>query len=198
MGTRVKSGTIIGETKLSIKHKNTPFDMNALAAFMHDWLLEEGFHDDTGSDDFIETYYWQESTQKGKNVWFWWRTFAGPEKTQSTYFEYHLDLECQILGLIDVETVVNDKKLKLNNGEVNINIKGYMVFDPNDLLKTHPFIKTIYNFFPKSWLHKEIDLHKKTSKKLTSDFYNAIKTHLEHYTLSEQFPNFAPNRGIEH
>ncbi len=198
MGIRVTNGKVVGKIRLDLRHKNTPFNMKALYEFMHDWLLEEGFHDDTGSDKFLERYYWQQTTERGKNIWFWWRTYAGEEKTKSSYFEYHIDMDFQILGMQDVEVVIKDKKVKLNKAEIIITLRGYMVFDPKGLLSKHPIIKTMYHIFPRFWLHKEIDMHKAAARKELYDFYAALKKYFEQQNFGDTFPNFHPNMGIGH
>lgn len=196
MGIRPGSGTVIGEIRLDLRHKKSPFKMTPIYEMMHEWLMDEGYKPEGPSDTFYEKYYWQSTNQRGKDIWFWWRSFAGEDKTMSKYFEYHIDLEVQILGLNDTEVIINDKKEKMNLGEVNFSMRGYLLFDPKGELQKHPFVAFFYETFAKRWLRDQVVMHRDKVREDLYKLYGMIKKYLEHTTSEEEFPNYHPEKGI--
>lgn len=92
----------------------------------HEWFIENGWAGRLDSD-FGETFFCQRDSGKHSEIWARWQ-FRKP--SSDVLFYYELDYQVHVLGLTSQETVVKGKKLKLDNGEIEIKFFPRVVINP--------------------------------------------------------------------
>lgn len=113
------------------------FNFSDTYKFAYDWLSEEkGF-------DLAETAYKEKIKGDSKDIEIEWK---GSSKA-TDYFKFEIKVEMKIMGLSDVEVVQDGKKMKTNNGEIEVKIKGTLIRDYNgkfETTATQKFMRSIY------------------------------------------------------
>ena len=98
------------------------FHFRHIYYFIKDFLMEEGYTDPFGSFEFIENFYREKRNAKGaRYITFRWRSANNPG---SDYFEYHLDIDCNIYNMVDIDIVKDNKKIQAQKGELQFFIEG--------------------------------------------------------------------------
>ena len=144
----------IYETELS--HKKVPFLLKPYYEMMHEWFMDNGFKGVGGGDNYLEPYY-HEIRGNVKEIWFWWR---GTKSTESSRIKYKMNFDVHVIAMSSKEVMVNNKKMKLDDGEVVTTVKSSLVFDLKDVNKT--FLgKIFYDIYIKRWMQKRFTFHKK-------------------------------------
>ncbi len=157
---------------------------------LHRWFVENKFLDDSGSDNYLETYYY-EDRGSAKEIYFRWRTKKGSD---SKYFNYALNLDAHIVGLREVETVIDGKKMTLDSGEITLNIESKMTMDLGDL-PSNPLVGFFYKKFLDRWLKPKFEFYKDELKDKTLGLIGFIKSYFQ-MPGAKMEPSFTPSRGV--
>ena len=131
--------------QLRVKNKGT-FDLKGLYEYLHLWVIEEGYA--TLSDpEFPEVFHSQHEfgNQGLKEHVIWWRLEKVPD--QNNYYKYELDIDWRSVAIKDVEIVYQGKKLKLANGELQLNVYARIVTDYKGKWSKHWFLKHFNEFY---------------------------------------------------
>ncbi len=113
------------------------FDFPEFYKFCYLWLNEEK------EFDLAETAYKEKIKGDAKEIDIEWK---GSSK-RTDYFKFEIKVEFKILGLTDVEIVKDGIKIKTNNGEVELKIKGTLVRDYDGKFEkssTQKFLRSVY------------------------------------------------------
>lgn len=94
------------------------FDFKETYGFAYKWLIDENF-------DVTEKKYSEKVKAEGKEIEIQW-TF---ERKISDYFKFSGTADWRILGMNTVEVSKNGIKLKMNQGQVEIKVKGILERD---------------------------------------------------------------------
>lgn len=164
-----------------------------LYKMMYEFLTQRQFKHPAG-DANIEEYYGETMLAGGemKNCWIWWRTV----KNANDMFDYHLDINVQILTLKTIEVMHNDRKVKTHDGEITITIKSNVVFDKDEKIKKHWLTSSLWNMFNRNHYYKLIDQNKDDLYSVKNDLYERIKQYLGLQLLSGRDPAFHPEGGL--
>lgn len=84
-----------------------------------------------------EEEYEEKLKGNSKEIKFKWK---GSGKV-SEYFNYEVKVEFEIKGLTEIEVVQNGVKVKTNQGDLKVKIKGILVKDPKGQFETTPKMK---------------------------------------------------------
>ena len=168
------------------------FNMKDLYEYMHDWLVEEKWAGDDAK--FPETFYLKREDQvMGEEQWIRWRFEKYPEGTKSwradMYVQFH------ILGMKDIEVLVNGQKEKTNSGEVEIKIWMKLIPVFSGLRKT-PVLKHLFHIFLKRVLYHEKEKWRNHFYREAYRFQEMIKTYLRlpTYLPEPEMQRFHPTR----
>jgi len=160
------------------------FLMTAVYKRMKEWFVEEGFT--TGSDkDFPEVFYLEKEGKAGKELWFRWRFQKTPLNNQFWRYDFDVDVHC--LGLNKVETIIDNKKVKIDKGEVEVQVKTNLVMNWAARLKKtafRPFREVIYRIFLKD-----------TRKRLENELYDLSFGFREALNNLFKLPHFEAKKG---
>ena len=127
------------ETVFSSKTKyDGIFDFREFYRFCYDWLLTE-----TDLDIITETKYSEKIEGNSKNIDVEWKG----SKEITDYFRFDVKVEFRIIGLTKVELNNDGRKIKTNNGSVEMKIKGELVRDYKgqfEMTASRKFMRSIY------------------------------------------------------
>jgi hypothetical protein len=105
--------------------------------FCYQWLTEESLL------DLMEGKYAEKISGDSKGIDVEW---TGARKV-TDYFKFQIDVKFKVLNLTNVEITQDGKKIKMNNGSVEISIKGTLVRDYEGKFEKTPtqkFMRAIY------------------------------------------------------
>lgn len=146
------------------------FDISDLYKEIKSWLDHKGYGDE--NSDFKEETYVERLKGDSKQIEVKWIC----EKEASDYSKNKITITFFVVGLSDAETDWKGKKIKTNQGEIEINISSELItnasgkWDPNSLMK-----KIYEKLIVKDRIQNEmIELYKDTYK-----LQDTIKTFLE-------------------
>jgi len=112
------------------------FDFKYFYYILHEWIVENGFADDDKS--FRENLLSQRDDSAGREIFIRWRF---DKKTD--YYSYNkveLDIHIHCLALGTTEIMVNNKKTKMDKGEIEVKILGRVFMHPD--IQKHWFYKS--------------------------------------------------------
>ncbi len=175
--------------KEEIVHKGK-YNMSLFYEALHRWFVENKFLDEFGGDNYLETYYY-EDRGSAKEIYFRWRS---KRKTDSKYFVHKLNLDAHIVGLKEVETVVDGRKMTIDSGEITLNIESKMTMDLGNL-PSNPLVRFFYKRFLDRWLKPKFEYYKDELKDKTLNLIGFIKSYFG-LPGAKQEPSFTPPKGI--
>ncbi len=183
----------IGEISLDMRHKKTPFNLGKFYEMLHEWMLEMGYTGLNDDSDFVENLYWEDRGAAVREYWWLWRF---KKKVDNKYYIYRINIDSHVMAIKDVKVVIGNKTVKLQDGEIDLTIKGWLEFDPNNELQSTNFMKMIFNHFLKKNLLSNVKFHADDLKDEMNKLQILIKKYFELYNYSSRSPNFHPIKGI--
>lgn len=151
------------------------FSLNYLYFLLHEWFVDEGWVNRDKDEEFPEVYYLQrDHPQSGQEIWVRWRL----KKDAGKLYRNYMDIDIHVMGLKDVEVLLNGQKVRANKGEVEIQVKAIAQTDPDKVWENHPFLKHFKSIILYRILGRNFSSQK---AKLYGDAYDlqtAIKTYL--------------------
>ncbi len=148
----------------SVKYKKY-FSMEGLYKLLHEWLIEEGFTDSLGGEEYIEKLYLEKETPAGKEIWIWWETENIP--FGSKYYKKKIEIKYHCLGLKSAETIYKGKKVEINSGEVEVMVTGTIETDYLNKIEKHPILGLFEKFLRERLLKKQLEA-------MERDFYRDL------------------------
>jgi len=113
---------------------------------MFHWFKDHGYK-------ISEDLYNEKIISNGKEVVIEWKA----AKKVTDYFEYTIMADWHILGMKDVEVEVDGKKVKTNNGEVEIIFKGLLVKDYEKRWEDRPLWKFLRGVYERYIVRATVD-----------------------------------------
>lgn len=167
---------------MEITYKDV-FSMKFLYTVIREWLMMNEYVDEYTGDpnvmlNYIEHLYFERRMAGGiRELRMWWRARKAP--VGSLYYRYRLRIDYRIINMVDVEVVRNGRKMKVQDGEVTIEIHPQLQLDYNDSWRNHPFLKYFHNILMRRILYKRIDEHKRELYKEAYRLHGFLKKYLE-------------------
>ncbi len=112
-------------------------DFKDFYKFCYQWLLEEA------ELDIIENKYSEKISGDSKNIKVEWAC----SRKVTDYFKFGVEVKFEVLNLTNVEITRDGKKLKMNNGSVEVAVKGTLIRDYEgkfEKTSTRKFLRGIY------------------------------------------------------
>ncbi|MEM4605655.1 MAG: hypothetical protein QW103_01290 [Candidatus Pacearchaeota archaeon] len=150
----------------SIKHKGF-FNFTELYNFCYNWFKDNKYN-------LFEEEYTEKLQANGKEIVIRWSA----KKKVSDYFKEVISLRWHILGLIETEVQVGDKKEKTNKGEVKLSIKADLEKDYEENWSKTPFYKFLRGTYEKYIIRNTIDLYEDRLQDKATEFCEDVKTFL--------------------
>ena len=182
--------------KFRVKNKGI-FDLKGLYEYLHLWVCEEGFgpFDDK---EFPEVFHGQTEFPDGsKELWIWWRCRKIPDN--NSYYCYELDIDWHSVPFKNTEIVYQGKKVKVVQGDLEINVEVRIVPDYKGTWSKHWLLKHFKNFYWKVIHKSDFELRKKDMREFAYRLQETIKDFWELQPGAEEPEhegNFWPQEGI--
>lgn len=112
-------------------------DFGEFYNFCYQWLVEEM------QLDTVENKYSEKITGDSKGIKIEW---TGTRKV-TDYFKFSVNIKFEITNLTNVEATQNGRKIKMNNGTVEMKVKGTLIRDYDGKFEKtagQKFIRSIY------------------------------------------------------
>lgn len=160
----------------------------------HEFLEEEEYHS-MYNDMKIEPYYDENHLPNGKREyrirWRVYRNFKNSNFIKAKYIFNWLVLDCK-----DKQTVINGKKMEIQNAEVEIKCWMYLLVD-EDRLRKSVFLNPFANIFFKRWFRRFYNEYKDEAKGKGRKVLDTIKKMLDMRTYGDTNPLFHRGKGFE-
>ena len=164
--------------QFSVKYKDV-FSLRNLYVMMHELLLEEnwlgfeGNEEGMASHSDLETLYSENVYQKGihyggKEYWVWWRASKQHEDRKSLYFLNTLDIDFHVSNLFDREIVHQGKKMRVQQGELEVFFKARIISDVGHEWEKSKFLRHFKKVYESRIMHPQIE---KREKELWREVY---------------------------
>jgi hypothetical protein len=166
-----KEETIVSSSKISYKGI---FDLQELYNLMRGNLMMAGWDDPVEKG---EEKYSEKVKPNGKMIEIVWKTSKEEEKG---YFKLQMTIKFFIMGLNEVETEKDGKKLKLDKGDIAIEVSSKIMENAKNAWEEHSLMFKIYEkYFIKERIEEvKIQLYQETNK-----LVDTTKTFLNLYRL---------------
>ena len=116
-------------------------------------LVSKGFTSTESGDANFEDYLSHLVNSNGTvNNWIWWRS----SRVSNEMFTHVIDIDFQVLLLQNVEVMHHGKKLKVNDGETNLNLRSKLIIDPKGVWKKNWFTREIYDLLQRKHFKDQI------------------------------------------
>lgn len=168
---------------LEIVYRGT-FVLQPLYRIIRKWLIENEFFDDRSDPSMesgMEQLYLerrgtaQKATEKEWRIW--WRTEKPVDRMgKSRYYNYHLDVNFNVIQSVDMEVMREGKKEVVQFGELRIMLEPYIELQD---MSQHSIIKYIDHFFRTRIIKKNLDEHRKMLYQDSYRLQAMIKKYLE-------------------
>jgi hypothetical protein len=174
-------------------NRNDILHLKNLYALLHEWMVE---HEYGSREDFKfpETYLLHREGPAGKEMWWRWRGERDPMHGNKLW-RFHLNVDCHVLTMKDVEVAIGGKKYKAQQGEVEVQGAGRLLFDPGKTLEKSMF-KDMKKLLLKRLWKQQYEMLKDDLRRDVFQFRDAVATFLtiETYLPEKEWPEFWPKR----
>lgn len=194
----VKPRVVAEIPQFRIKYKDV-FHLKNLYIMMHELMWEEGWNGYEGDrwHADIESLYSENVFQRGihaggKELWVWWRFRKNIEGKYSGYFRYSLDIDFHGGCLQDVEVIHEGKKIKVNNGELEIFFRPKLEGDYKGTWNKHWLLKHFQDIYEKRILSADLEKLEKNLWRETYRMQSKVKAFLNLRTYVPTAPPFHP------
>lgn len=177
------------------------FHMKNFYKFMYMWFQEEGYravNPDSMVDEYPEVYYEEWRLPDGEfQRRIWWRFMFNPEthSKPTSRYRYFIDVNFKNLYMKNVESVINGRKVKAQEGEVEVGVKAYVWIDTESVV-ANPFLKTFGYFFKKRWIKHTKEGYRDEIRWRMRRLQDAMKEFFNIVTYEDNQKNFHLERGL--
>lgn len=177
------------------------FHMKNFYKFVYWWLQEEGYraaNPEDEIDDHPETFYEEWRMPDGDlQRRIWWRMLFNPEfhGQDSARHRYIIDLNYKNLFMRNVDTVINGRKVKAQEGEVEVVVNAYLWYYTKDV-EEHPLLKYFKYFFKKRWIKPMKEGYRDDLRARMRKFQDALRDFFNMATYEDDEKNFHLERGL--
>jgi hypothetical protein len=142
------------------------FHLKNFYRMLHDWFVEEKWVKRIDYE-WPEHFYLLRETQRGNEMWIWWRFKKIPgagEAGTNSYYRYNLDVFWHITGAKDVEVMHQGKKYKTQYADIEFYIKAKIEMDyqheDGKGWRDHALLKHFNDVFHKRLFKPQLQRHK--------------------------------------
>jgi hypothetical protein len=155
---------------------------------MYEWFIEEGYTS-RSDKDFPEIFFLDKEGKAGKEMWFRWRFSKGPlGGKMKEFWRYDFDVDVHVLILVPVETIVDNKKIQAQKGEIEIQVKANLVWNWAKMIKKNSLLRPFRNIIYRVFLHD-------TRKRLELELYENAYGFRDAVANFFRIPHFESKKG---
>ena len=155
-----------GVLKQSVKHKGL-FNYSEFYNFCYNWFKDEGFL-------LSEKEYTEKISAAGKEVVIKWSA----HRKITDYYQNFIDVKWHILGMNDAEADIDGKKVKMNKGEVKLEVDAKLKKDWEETWDKNPFWKFLRGIYDRYIMRTTEDEYEVRLIEKAEDFIEDAKAFL--------------------
>lgn len=145
------------------------FSLKDYYQFCYDWLTEQiGL-------TLIENKYSEKLNKDAKDIDIEWTAF----RKVTDYFKFEFKIKYKIIALKNVEIVQNNAKVKTNQGEVKLMLKGNIIRDYDGKFEKDSFRKFLRSIYEKWVIASRIEQFEDKLTGECDEFLNQAKAFLD-------------------
>jgi len=123
------------------------FDFKGVYSFLHEWLSDENGY------AVIEKKYSEKIKGDSKDIEIEWECY----KKVNDYFRLKLKVKTRVIGLTNVEVQENGVKKKMNKGEIEVKMDGFLEKDYENKWEENAFMKLMRGVYDKFIVKNRIE-----------------------------------------
>ncbi len=143
------------------------FDFKEVYRICYEWFINEGY-------DVAEKNYTEKIQQRGKEIEIEWLAL----RKVSDYFRFQIKSRWHILGMNDVEVEENGRRLKMNQGDLEIRFTVILEKDYKHRWESNKFFKTLRKVYDKYVLKARILKYEEKLFAELNDLVSQVKAKL--------------------
>jgi len=146
------------------------FDLKELYKHLYEWLSWRKY-------DVAEKNYKEKVKPTGKDIEIKWEA----ARIIDEYSMFIIELKTRIIGLTDVEVQKDSAKVKMQKGDIALDISAFILTDRQEMWASKPHFVFLQKFYEKYLYKGSIDRMKGELWKVGWDFFNEAKAFLNLY-----------------
>lgn len=159
--------TLLDSEKISY---DSVFDLKELYKHLYEWLTWRKY-------DVSEKKYKEKIKPTGKDMEIQWEA----NRDIDEYSSFRIEMKAQLIGVNDVEVAKDGSKVKMQKGEINIQVSAHLFTNRQELWESKAMLSFLQKFYEKFLYKGAIDRMKAELWKQGWDFYNEAKAFLNLY-----------------
>ncbi|OYT40816.1 hypothetical protein B6U80_02380 [Candidatus Pacearchaeota archaeon ex4484_26] len=152
---------------LMVRQKAGLFSFKELYGFAYRWLTTEEY-------DVDEKEYTEKVKPYGKEIFIEWRA----RRRISDYFRFYIQVVFVVLGMTEVEVQKDGQKIKLNRGEIRIDVNVFLEKDYENRWETSPIAKFMRGIYDRYIIRGRILQYEIKIREEAMNFVDQIKAFL--------------------
>ncbi len=152
---------------LMVRQQQGLFDFKELYKFMYRWLTSQEY-------DVDETEYTEKVKPTGKELFVEWRC----RRRISDYFRFQIRVLITVLGMTDVDVAKDGMRLKLNRGEIRLDVQGFLEKDYENRWESSPIAKFLRGVYDRYIIRSRVLEYDDKVRIETYDFAEQVKAYL--------------------
>lgn len=145
------------------------FSLKDYYQFCYDWLTEQiGL-------TLVEKKYGEKLNKDAKDIDIEWTA----SRKVTDYFKFELEIKYKIIALKNVEIVQNNAKIKTNQGEVKLMLKGNLIRDYDGKFEKDSFRKFLRSIYEKWIIASRVEQFEDNLAGECDEFLNQAKAFLD-------------------
>ena len=144
------------------------FSFGSFYGFMHGWLKEEGY-------GVTEEKYGEKIGGDSRDISADWKA----TKDLTEYFRIELKINMKVNGLSDVEVEIDGTKKQMQKGEVEVDLGGFLIRDPDSAWDGNPFLRFLRDVYNKYIISARIEDMEGKVDTVIKDLKEELKAFLE-------------------
>jgi len=143
------------------------FDFKEVYRICYEWFINEGY-------DVAEKSYVEKVGQKGKEIEIVWVAV----RKVSDYFRFQIKSTWHILGLNDIEVEENGRKIKMNQGDLEIRFDVILEKDYESRWEDNALLKFLRGVYDKHIIQARIDKYETKLVEEVNEVITQVKSFL--------------------
>ncbi|MAF34670.1 hypothetical protein CMO91_02390 [Candidatus Woesearchaeota archaeon] len=155
------------------------FDMQYVYYIAREWFIENDYATRIDNEFPEKSMIVRNNPEVGSEIWVMWRfeKTMPPKNNPMWRFDFHVDIH--ILGMKDVEIVVDGKKVQAQKGQLEFDCRANLLFDFENSWAKSPFFKGQSEFLYNKFYQKTFSKYKRLLTEEATKFQDAMKEYLK-------------------
>ena len=153
--------------KTKVKHKGV-FDFKETYRVLYEWLVDQGYN--------LNEKSYKENLGPGgsREIEIEWNAF----RNISDYFRFLFKIKWHIMGMTEMEAVIEGEKQKVNKGQFEIEISTILVKDYESRWENRPFFKFLRTMYDRYLIPSRIEQYEGKLLGEMDEFVTQLKSFL--------------------